>query len=280
MFAICGKDSDNRTFTVLRGFLPSQRRWVFHWLWETAIPTLLKPPSSVIPPLSRNEIVLTDNDEKEWGPLEGCLADDSSSYSSRCKCRTCSWHLANRGLKSHPLGATKTAGVAAQNVVDAFTTWIYSWMMSGRGVESKDEYLVSRDLIFTYLESKSSMHAPHQSPRSRTAPPSAQNPTQTEWLQTSPCPMRCATWPTELQSAKLNETVAPPPPWSPPQLGAVRPPQRPSPRTPKQSSWRSTCSTASTTSTKSATGAGGCFGGGLMRLATTGCRCDKSIQNA
>ena len=155
MFAICGKDSDNRTFTVLRGFLPSQRRWVFHWLWETAIPTLLKPPSSVIPPLSRNEIVLTDNDEKEWGPLEGCLADDSSSYSSRCKCRTCSWHLANRGLKSHPLGATKTAGVAAQNVVDAFTTWIYSWMMSGRGVESKDEYLVSRDLIFTYLESKS-----------------------------------------------------------------------------------------------------------------------------
>ena len=99
---------------------------------------------SLISPFAagEDELVLMDNDGKEREPLEGCIADETPLYFNTQR-RPCSWHLVNRGLKSHPLGETKTSGAAAQKVVDTFAAWIYSWMTPNGGVESEEEYLLT-----------------------------------------------------------------------------------------------------------------------------------------
>ena len=52
-------DADMRSFTPLRVFMPSECCWVFRWIWETAIPTLLGRQN-----LTRVQLVLSDGDAK------------------------------------------------------------------------------------------------------------------------------------------------------------------------------------------------------------------------
>jgi len=57
-------DSQLKTFTPLRAFLPSECQWVFLWLWTTAIPTLLGKEN-----ISRTQLVLTDGDINMYNPF-------------------------------------------------------------------------------------------------------------------------------------------------------------------------------------------------------------------
>ena len=52
-------DADMKSFTPLRAFMPSECSWVFRWIWETAIPTLLGRQN-----LTRVQLVLSDGDAK------------------------------------------------------------------------------------------------------------------------------------------------------------------------------------------------------------------------
>ena len=58
-------DSDMKSFTPLRAFLPSECRWVFQWIWATAIPTLLGREY-----ISRVQLVLTDGDVNIYVPFD------------------------------------------------------------------------------------------------------------------------------------------------------------------------------------------------------------------
>jgi hypothetical protein len=58
-------DSDMKSFTPIRAFLPSECRWVFRWLWATALPTLLGRDS-----LSRVQLVLSDGDANMYVPFD------------------------------------------------------------------------------------------------------------------------------------------------------------------------------------------------------------------
>ncbi len=39
---ITGRDSNGKMFTVIRAFLPNERAWVFRWLFQTVMPSLLE----------------------------------------------------------------------------------------------------------------------------------------------------------------------------------------------------------------------------------------------
>jgi hypothetical protein len=53
-----------KTFTPLRAFLPSECQWVFHWLWTTAVPTLLGREN-----IRRTQLVVSDGDSKIYTPF-------------------------------------------------------------------------------------------------------------------------------------------------------------------------------------------------------------------
>jgi hypothetical protein len=58
-------DKDMKSFTPLRAFLPSECRWVFRWMWGTAIPTLLGRDN-----LLRVQLVLSDGDMNIYVPFD------------------------------------------------------------------------------------------------------------------------------------------------------------------------------------------------------------------
>jgi hypothetical protein len=70
----------------------------------------------------------------------------------------CRWHIVEQGWKEHGPGKTavketsdkhdKECNLFKKHVKD----WCYSWMMPG-GVESQDEYSISKQLLFAYLAS-------------------------------------------------------------------------------------------------------------------------------
>jgi hypothetical protein len=73
----------------------------------------------------------------------------------------CGWHIVEQGWKAH--GPGKTAVIEKKR--DAYNLfkkrvkeWCYSWMTPG-GVESEDEYSLSKDLLFAYLASPEVMQA-------------------------------------------------------------------------------------------------------------------------
>jgi hypothetical protein len=63
-------DAHMKTFTPIRAFLPSECQWVFHWLWTTAIPTLLGREN-----IRRKELALSDGDSKIYTPFDSVKAE-------------------------------------------------------------------------------------------------------------------------------------------------------------------------------------------------------------
>jgi hypothetical protein len=65
-FLGCGKDSENRCFTYLWAFMPSECRWVLDWLYSKIMPTLLGRTY-----LQKTILSLTngDNNEYDMDPL-------------------------------------------------------------------------------------------------------------------------------------------------------------------------------------------------------------------
>ena len=148
LFVLSGKDANNKAFTILRAFLPSQRLWVFDWLWNNGIPRLLRPTAGALPILPRRQLCMMDNDDKERSPFEDGMMKFYIDAMAGC----CGWHINDRGQKSHPPGPTKTNGETAQAVKEAVNNTIYSWMGEG-GVESEEEYDLSREILYSQLDS-------------------------------------------------------------------------------------------------------------------------------
>lgn len=148
MFVLSGKDANNRVFAILRAYMPSQKQWAFDWLWDKAIPTLLRPVGGAISPLERNELCLMDNDDKEREPFRRARP----KHYPNSEDGLCGWHTVDRGLLAHPPGPPATNGVAAFQTAATCRHWLYDLMREG-GVESEAEYDVSRELLYQQLDS-------------------------------------------------------------------------------------------------------------------------------
>jgi hypothetical protein len=84
---VCGRDSNNSGFTAMRVFVPSEKQWVYNWLYNDAIPTLLGHVC-----ISQNKLVLTDGDRNNYAPLENCISSPTSCWAMSSH-RLCEWHL-------------------------------------------------------------------------------------------------------------------------------------------------------------------------------------------
>jgi hypothetical protein len=140
-FLGCGKDSENRCFTYLRAFMPSECRWVFDWLYSKAMPTLLGRIY-----LQKTILSLTDGDNNKYGHLENWIKAGTFAMSDY---GLCGFHLVDCSQVNDPYRKPAAKKKAEFMLVkDELKKWIYSWMRDVK--ETTSEYEVSKALLLEW----------------------------------------------------------------------------------------------------------------------------------
>ena len=86
LFTFAGKTAFGNAFCGAKAFLPSQRRWVFRWIFHTALPVVLGEAT-----IKRVRLLMTDGDTDEYIPLLDLIA--TSDLWKNAKHGLCEWHL-------------------------------------------------------------------------------------------------------------------------------------------------------------------------------------------
>jgi MULE transposase domain/SWIM zinc finger len=142
LMMLAGLTGNNETFTLCRAFLPSQQRWVMDWFFRVAVPFLLPPGT-----LTRNRMMLTDGDEKEYNAFLAAL--DEHYPNSRH--HLCTWHLLDRGLRRTPIMALCDQKYMCYDGTVCFKAvklWIQSWFST---IETVKEYEYSFGKLHEWL---------------------------------------------------------------------------------------------------------------------------------
>lgn len=88
LFRASGKTPDNKNIPHINAFVPSQQRWVFEWIFEDGLSSILDGTA-----LSETCMILTDQDAQLVGTLLNKLreSDRICAYGLALN-RLCSWH--------------------------------------------------------------------------------------------------------------------------------------------------------------------------------------------
>lgn len=87
LFRASGKTMDNKNIPHVNAFVPSQQRWVFDWIFEDGLPSILDEAA-----LTKTCIILTDQDHQLVGALLTKLRDSGNSTYGHAMNRLCKWH--------------------------------------------------------------------------------------------------------------------------------------------------------------------------------------------
>ena len=88
------------------------------------------------------------------------------NYLSNAADAACGWHIVHQGWKRHCPGVRsvpKEKEGAWKQVEKHIKAWIYSWMRPGY-CECEEEYVISKELLFRYVSSRSVFEASGQNP--------------------------------------------------------------------------------------------------------------------
>jgi hypothetical protein len=75
---------------VVQCFAPNERSWLFHWLFQEALPVLLGAQT-----LQLVKLVMTDGDSQEMTQVNYAIA----TYFVNAVCSHCGWHLVHQGWR-------------------------------------------------------------------------------------------------------------------------------------------------------------------------------------
>jgi hypothetical protein len=140
------RTSTGKQVVFLRVWLPNQKRFAFRWVFKFVLTSLFDPMA-----FCRTRLVMVDGDPQQRSELSKAILD----YMPNAMDGGCGWHIVEQGWKRHGPGKTavKENKRAAYNLFKKrLKDWCYSWMTPG-GVESEEEYTISKELIFAYLDS-------------------------------------------------------------------------------------------------------------------------------
>ena len=85
LFRASGKTMNNKNIPHINAFIPSEQRWIFDWIFEDAIPSILDEED-----LRKTSIILSDQDHQLVGALLTKLRD-KGTYGNALN-RLCKWH--------------------------------------------------------------------------------------------------------------------------------------------------------------------------------------------
>ncbi len=147
LLSITGPDSNGKTFTVARAYIPNEQSWVFRWILSHALPQILG-----IDVMQRIVVILSDGDSTEIFQINN-LIDELCPHVHR---QRCGWHLVDRGwerLIYHiPKDPFRSKFRMFETTRRILFSWSYSWMTPA--CETKDEYSLSLQLFHRFLESQ------------------------------------------------------------------------------------------------------------------------------
>jgi hypothetical protein len=140
------RTSTGKQVVFLRVWIPNQKRVAFCWVFKFVLTSLFDARV-----FQRTRLVMVDGDPQQRAELSKAIF----SYMPNAMDGGCGWHIVKQGGKAHGPGKTAVKE-AKRDIYNLFKKrvkdWWYSWMTPG-GVESDDEYTISKQLLFAYLAS-------------------------------------------------------------------------------------------------------------------------------
>ena len=134
-------DCNMEVFTPVRVIMPSQKAWVFDWIFKNVIPTLMGRE-----PLKRTAIILTDGDRTMYSQVD---ANIPKLYPN-AKHVLCMYHLMTKGiqkLKNQMVGLDRPI---VKSHTRTFQETMYTWCRMG-GIETLDEFKISEAFLKQWL---------------------------------------------------------------------------------------------------------------------------------
>ena len=134
-------DCNMEVFTPVRVIMPSQKAWVFDWIFKNVIPTLMGKE-----PLKRTAIILTDGDRTMYSQVDANL----EKHYPNAKHALCMFHLVTKGLeklKNRFVGLDRKTVYAH---LRTFKETIYTWFRMG-GIETLEEFKISESFLKQWL---------------------------------------------------------------------------------------------------------------------------------
>jgi hypothetical protein len=124
------RDSNGKMHVVARSFVPNERAWMFRWLFQVALPSLVGKEVLLFV-----KICITDGDSQETSQLDYAL-EKIMKNAVRIRC---AWHIVAQAMKKNVLlGSRKAKDPERDAIASTIRSWMYSWMQ--RGLENEDEY--------------------------------------------------------------------------------------------------------------------------------------------
>ena len=147
LLTITAKDSLGYTNVLLRMWIPNQKTWMFRFVLEYVIPTMIGSSYCKLV-----QAIISDGDPQLIKCIEGAIV---KIYNNAIRI-PCTWHLVERSMN----GAS-TNFVAKKHVskywkewfLQFFQTWLYSFMRPNGGINSEEEYNVSKCILLGVINS-------------------------------------------------------------------------------------------------------------------------------
>jgi hypothetical protein len=134
-----GTDNNRKNFTALRAFPPSECEWVFQYVFEITIPSLIGEAT-----VERINQINTDGDRQIYNPITNCILDKTSPWFG-CIHVLCNCHMIDK------LFSTKVK-ITDNNrmLVEYCKQWVKTWCFD---LETKEEYDYSYNEFRKFMDS-------------------------------------------------------------------------------------------------------------------------------
>ena len=86
-----GKTGNNRNYSVMNCYMPSEQRYAYSWAIGQALASNLDKPS-----LARTELLITDEDQQQMDAISSTIQMPESVFGKRAKKRGCKWHKVSK----------------------------------------------------------------------------------------------------------------------------------------------------------------------------------------
>ena len=141
------KTSFGSTFVILRVFIPNQQTWMFRYILMVVIPNLLG--NNIC---QKVKSFITDGDPQLCGIVDYAI----TTLYRNAKRKRCTWHVIDRMMEKYRTRFTVKKSVS-KNFNTVFSRllqrWLYTWYKPGGGINSEEEYLVSKAILLCLLDS-------------------------------------------------------------------------------------------------------------------------------
>jgi hypothetical protein len=133
MITLSVQDMIGKQEVAIRCWAPNNRAWLFRWLFQTAIPSLVGRSAC-----ERVRLVITDGDSQECSQMDAAI----ELMFKHAKRRRCGWHIVDRGwlrMVGSFRGRADLNRKEIDDLVNIIKGWLYSLM---KEIETVHEYKV------------------------------------------------------------------------------------------------------------------------------------------